>query len=120
MDRTVIAWLCRFSAEPVPVSLRAPYRPATPNWVNSVSAAPAEHAVTSPKPPVRALPDLEHRSRGRHWPRSLAALQVRDYRLYLTSQIVATTGLWMQRIAQDWLVLELTGSVTVVGMAVAF
>ncbi|MGI3779571.1 MAG: MFS transporter [Janthinobacterium lividum] len=55
----------------------------------------------------------------RSWPRSFAALQVRDYRLYLTSQMVATTGLWMQRIAQDWLVLELTGSVTAVGVAVA-
>ncbi|HEY0238836.1 MAG TPA: MFS transporter [Friedmanniella sp.] len=55
----------------------------------------------------------------RQWPRSFAALQVRDYRLYLTSQIVSTTGLWMQRIAQDWLVLELTGSVTAVGVAVA-
>ena len=53
------------------------------------------------------------------WPRTLAALEVRNYRLYLSSQIVATTGLWMQRIAQDWLVLELTGSVTAVGVAVA-
>jgi MFS family permease len=44
---------------------------------------------------------------------------VRDYRLYLSSQMVATTGLWMQRIAQDWLVLQLTGSVTAVGVAVA-
>jgi len=44
---------------------------------------------------------------------------VRNYRLYLSSQVVATTGLWMQRIAQDWLVLELTGSVTAVGIAVA-
>ncbi len=33
--------------------------------------------------------------------------------------MVATTGLWMQRIAQDWLVLQLTGSVTAVGIAVA-
>ena len=49
----------------------------------------------------------------------MAALEVRNYRLYLSSQIVATTGLWMQRIAQDWLVLELTGSVTAVGIAVA-
>jgi MFS family permease len=49
----------------------------------------------------------------------MAALEVRDYRLFLSSQIVATTGLWMQRIAQDWLVLQLTGSVTAVGIAVA-
>ena len=44
---------------------------------------------------------------------------MRDYRLFLSSQMVATTGLWMQRIAQDWLVLQLTGSVTAVGIAVA-
>ncbi len=49
----------------------------------------------------------------------MAALAVPNYRLYLSSQVVATTGLWMQRIAQDWLVLELTGSVTAVGVAVA-
>ncbi|HEX8509996.1 MAG TPA: MFS transporter [Propionibacteriaceae bacterium] len=46
-------------------------------------------------------------------------MQVRNYRLFLSSQVIATTGLWMQRIAQDWLVLELTGSVTAVGIAVA-
>lgn len=86
--------------------------------VNSVSAAPAERVrVTSaspvPTPPAPPAPT------GRTWPRSVAALQVRDYRLYLSSQMVATTGLWMQRIAQDWLVLQLTGSVTAVGVAVA-
>ena len=57
--------------------------------------------------------------RNRRWPRTLAALSVPNYRLFLSSQVVATTGLWMQRIAQDWLVLELTGSVTAVGVAVA-
>ena len=55
----------------------------------------------------------------REWPRSLAALSVRDYRLFLGSQGIATTGLWMQRIAQDWLVFELSGNVTSVGIAVA-
>ena len=57
--------------------------------------------------------------RNRRWPRTLAALSVPNYRIFLSSQVVATTGLWMQRIAQDWLVLELTGSVTAVGVAVA-
>lgn len=60
-----------------------------------------------------------HRSAGRTWPKAFSALQVRNYRLYLSSQIVATTGLWMQRIAQDWLVLQLTGKVSAVGFAVA-
>ncbi len=92
--------------------------------MNYVSAALAEHAVASsssssfpsassaqPAPPVSGT--------GRTWPRALAALEVRNYRLYLSSQMLATTGLWMQRIAQDWLVLELTHSVTAVGIAVA-
>jgi MFS family permease len=56
---------------------------------------------------------------GRRWPQALTALSVRNYRLYLSAQAISTTGLWMQRIAQDWLVLELTGSVAAVGVAVA-
>ena len=56
---------------------------------------------------------------GRQWPHALAALTVRNYRRYLSAQLIATTGLWMQRIAQDWLVLELSGSVAAVGIAVA-
>ena len=56
---------------------------------------------------------------GRQWPHALAALTVRNYRLFLSAQVIATTGLWMQRIAQDWLVLELSGSVAAVGIAVA-
>ena len=90
--------------------------------MNPVSAATAEHALTSPTsptPPATAGPDPRDAAPVRRWPRALAALEVRDYRLFLTSQVVATTGLWMQRIAQDWLVLELTGSVTAVGVAVA-
>ena len=55
----------------------------------------------------------------RRLPQSFAALEVRNYRVFLSGQIVATTGLWMQRIAQDWLILELTGSAAAVGVAVA-
>jgi MFS family permease len=79
-----------------------------------VSAATAERPSTAS--PVSALVAP---IRTRTWPTTLAALQVRNYRLYLSSQVVATTGLWMQRIAQDWLILELTGSVAAVGIAVA-
>ncbi len=79
-----------------------------------MSAAPAERSSTLS--PVSALvqPILT-----RTWPRTVAALQVRNYRLFLSGQAVATTGIWMQRIAQDWLILELTGSVAAVGIAVA-
>lgn len=53
------------------------------------------------------------------WPRSFAALQIRNYRIYFCSQMVANTGLWMQRIAQDWLINQLTGSAAAVGITVA-
>lgn len=53
------------------------------------------------------------------WPRSFAALQIRNYRIYFCSQLVANTGLWMQRIAQDWLINQLTGSAAAVGITVA-
>ena len=47
------------------------------------------------------------------------SLRVRSYRLYASGQLMANTGVWMQRVAQDWLVLELTdGSPTALGIAV--
>lgn len=48
-----------------------------------------------------------------------AALRVPDFRIYLGGQSVASTGTWMRGIAQDWLVLELTGSPTAVGLVMA-
>ena len=38
------------------------------------------------------------------------ALSVRNYRLYFTGQVLSNAGTWMQRVAQDWLVLDLSGS----------
>nr|WP_240978313.1 MFS transporter [Planctomonas sp. JC2975] len=46
-------------------------------------------------------------------------MAVPNYRLYAGAQVVATTALGMQRVAQDWLVLQLSGSVTAVGVTVA-
>ncbi|WP_433333096.1 MFS transporter [Spirillospora sp. CA-294931] len=41
----------------------------------------------------------------------------RNYRLFTTGQIVSNVGTWMQKVAQDWLVLELThGSGTALGI----
>jgi MFS family permease len=36
------------------------------------------------------------------------SLHTRNYRLFATGQVVSNTGSWMQRVAQDWLVLNLT------------
>lgn len=38
------------------------------------------------------------------------ALRNPNYRLYLAGSVVSNTGTWMQRVAQDWLVLHLPGN----------
>jgi MFS family permease len=38
------------------------------------------------------------------------ALTSRNYRLWITGSMVSNVGTWMQRVAQDWLVLQLTGN----------
>src|SRR5437660_6074103 len=40
--------------------------------------------------------------------RMFGSLRNRNYRLFATGQVISNTGSWMQRIAQDWLVLDLT------------
>ena len=47
------------------------------------------------------------------------ALSSRSYRIYLGGQSLANTGTWMQSIAQDWLVYDLTHSSTCVGVTMA-
>jgi MFS family permease len=47
------------------------------------------------------------------------SLRVRNYRLYASGQLISLTGTWMQRVAQDWLVLELTNSGTALGLVTA-
>jgi MFS family permease len=39
---------------------------------------------------------------------TFGSLQTRNYRLFAAGQVVSNTGSWMQRVAQDWLVLQLT------------
>ncbi len=52
--------------------------------------------------------------------RTFASLKIRNYRLYFIGQAVSLVGTWMQTIAQDWLVLELTHSGTQLGIVSAF
>jgi MFS family permease len=44
---------------------------------------------------------------------------VRNYRLYFIGQVVSVSGSWMQRVAQSWLVLHLTGSGVALGIVSA-
>jgi MFS family permease len=50
---------------------------------------------------------------------TFAALVTPNYRRYMAGQSVSLVGTWMQSIAQSWLVLQLTGSGTALGLTVA-
>ncbi|MEP6853588.1 MAG: MFS transporter, partial [bacterium] len=49
----------------------------------------------------------------------LSSLRVRNYRLFAGGQLISLTGTWMQRVAQDWLVLQLTNSGAALGVVTA-
>ncbi|MCE4267070.1 MFS transporter [Rhodococcus globerulus] len=51
--------------------------------------------------------------------RTFASLSNPNFRLFMSGQSVSLTGNWMQTIAQSWLVLELTGSATAIGIVLA-
>jgi MFS family permease len=44
------------------------------------------------------------------------SLRHRNYRLYITGQLISVCGTWMQQVAQSWLVYRLTGSATLLGL----
>ena len=48
--------------------------------------------------------------------RIFSSLKVPNYRLYFVGQVVSLSGTWMQGVAQAWLVLDLTGSGTALGL----
>ncbi len=69
-----------------------------------------------PPPPelvVSGAPDEGGRGR------TFASLAVPNYRKFFAGQAVSLTGTWMQSVALAWLVLQLTGSATWLGLAIA-
>lgn len=78
------------------------------------SPQPPEHlpssAVTAPISVVAKAPSVKS---------TFAAFSIRNYRYFTIAHFIAVIALWMQRIAQDWMVLQLSGSVTAVGITVA-
>ncbi|MFC4396862.1 MFS transporter [Arthrobacter sedimenti] len=53
------------------------------------------------------------------WKHTFISLKVPNFRIFAAGHFIAVIAIWMQRIAQDWLVLQLSGSVTAVGVTVA-
>jgi MFS family permease len=50
---------------------------------------------------------------------TFSSLRIHNFRIFAASQIVSNSGAWTQRVAQDWLVLTLTGSPAAVGITTA-
>ncbi len=55
--------------------------------------------------------------RGRPTLNPFVALRHRNFRLFFVGQLISLIGTWMQRIAQAWLVLQLTNSPFLLGVA---
>ncbi|MDP5226135.1 MULTISPECIES: MFS transporter [Arthrobacter] len=53
------------------------------------------------------------------WRQTFNSLSVPNFRIFAAGHFVAMIAMWMQRIAQDWLVLQLSGSVAAVGVTAA-
>ena len=51
--------------------------------------------------------------------RTFESLHVRNFRVFLSGLVLAGAGSWVHRIAQDWLVLTMTGSPAAVGVTTA-
>jgi MFS family permease len=68
--------------------------------------APAAEAVGPASSPLRS-PILH---------RALAAFTYRDFRVLWFGAFTSTVGTWMQKVAQSWLVLQLTGSTFYLGL----
>jgi len=72
--------------------------------------------IEPPRTPDIPPQILPLRARQFRVPTSLSALRHRNYRLFITGQLIATAGTWMQIIAQSWLVYEISGSELALGV----
>ena len=73
---------------------------------------PQDAAPTGSSPALTAPPTSRIRQ-------IFVALHERDFRIFWLGQLVSVTGTWMQTVAQGWLILELTGSPFILGVAAA-
>lgn len=114
-----------------------PAEPAAPPAVRSTSASTTSPTGTSSATAVAPTPDPEPEIAGRPAPESstaagptapgiadrlpqgLVALNNSQFRIYVAAFLIGSLGMWVQRIAVDWLVLQLTGSVSAVGLSVS-
>ncbi|MDX3094469.1 MFS transporter [Streptomyces sp. ME19-03-3] len=95
----------------------------TPAGADAAAGAAAAGAAAPSGPPGTTRTDGAAGASGPDRPAApggmFSSLRNRNYRLFAGGAIVSNTGTWMSRIAQDWLVLSLTGSSFAVGITTA-
>jgi MFS family permease len=103
-----------------PSDLRADPNPPEPGFAEpGTSVAQADESIPDDVESRRArrrrrLPSFSSAAS------TFAALGIRNYRIYFFGALFSNVGTWMQRVAQDWLVLELShGSGFAVGLTTA-
>jgi MFS family permease len=70
-----------------------------------------------PDPPPAALPDDEMPRRGPfRLPRTFSSLRHRNYRLLWIGSVISQSGDWMDQIAFNWLIYDMTGSAVALAM----
>ncbi|MGK3647585.1 MFS transporter [Pseudarthrobacter enclensis] len=90
--------------------------------IDSAASVPAQ--PPEPQEPPAADPGLSTQpvpvvAERLPWKHTFISLRVPNFRIFAVGHFIAVIAIWMQRIAQDWLVLQLSGSVTAVGITVA-
>src|SRR3990172_6478001 len=69
---------------------------------------------TAPASPVS--PETALRAQPSRVPKTFAAMQHRNFRLYFGGQLISVAGTWMQIVAQGWLVYQLSHSEWMLGL----
>ncbi len=100
-------------------------RAAVPRRASRVESAPV--GITDPAAPPGLVPPTAPPGRrpasaagpADRLRRTFVAFGERDFRIFWLGQLVSVTGTWMQTVAQGWLILILTGSPFILGLAAA-
>jgi MFS family permease len=72
--------------------------------------------LTAPAPPAASDPPATPSAGSRALRRLASALTHRDFRILWFAACTSTIGTWMQKVAQNWLVLTVTGSAFYLGL----
>src|SRR3954465_15775733 len=73
--------------------------------------------VSPPETPLAAVSGHpRNAARGQIFERTLAAFKFRDFRVLWFGSCTSSVGTWMQNVAENWLVLSLTGSAFYLGL----